>query len=191
MKKDDLLVIGSLILYILSGLEERKRSVYFIVKTAYFAQQKHLAEYGSLLYNDVIKALQFGPAPSTVYDILKLSRGDNSVLNFYTQEEKQYLAEIANNISFNNELFNAKINPDMDYLSVSDIKCLDQSIEKISGMSFNEVCEATHTENGEWKRAFNSRNKKLNEIGIAKEGNATPEMLDYLANNLYINTALS
>lgn len=74
MNQDTAQTIKSVILYIIKNSNEDKRDVYGIVKTAYFAQQNHLAEYGTPIFEDRIAALKFGPVPSFEYDVLNYSR---------------------------------------------------------------------------------------------------------------------
>lgn len=69
--KDDILVIKAVLLYILTHSKDGKRDIYSLVKAAYYAQQNHLARYGTPLFKDCICALPFGPVPSNIYNILK------------------------------------------------------------------------------------------------------------------------
>lgn len=47
--KDDILVIKAVLLYILTHSNDGQRDIYSLVKTAYYAQQNHLAQYGTPL----------------------------------------------------------------------------------------------------------------------------------------------
>ena len=127
MKKDDILTMKAVLLYIIRNSSENRRDVYSIVKTAYYAQQLHFAEWGLPIFNDKISALPFGPVPSTLYNILKLARGDEQE-RFYLQKSGADI--IAEAIGFKDESFSTKEDPDMDYLSESDIECLDKAIAK-------------------------------------------------------------
>lgn len=185
MSIEQVLTLKSVLLYIIRNSRQDRRDVYSIVKTAYFAQQMHLAEFGSPIFEDKISALPFGPVPSAMYDILKIARGDVSVLGF---KSKQILAFASSAIGFSDERFLAKEQPDMDYLSASDIKALDASIRKVSKMSFDEIKATTHGE--AWARAFNSKDKTLDSIAIAREGGACDAMLSYLLSNMELQNAL-
>ena len=48
--KDDILVIKAVLLYILTHSKDGKRDIYSLVKAAYYAQQNHLARYGTPLF---------------------------------------------------------------------------------------------------------------------------------------------
>lgn len=185
MDIEQVFTLKSVLLYIIKNSRPDRRDVYSIVKTAYFAQQIHLAEFGSPLFEDKIAALPFGPVPSAMYDILKIARGDVSVLGF---KSKQILAFASSAIGFSDERFSAKEQPDMDYLSASDIKALDASIKKVSKLSFEDMKTATHGK--EWERAYRSKDKTLDTVAVAREGGACEAMLAYMKSNIELQAAL-
>ena len=175
--KDDILVIKAVLLYILTHSEDGKRDIYSLVKSAYYAQQNHLAQYGTPLFKDCICALPFGPVPSNIYNVLKMARGDFRKLSYHKADD-MHLASDA--IAFKDERYSAKEDPDLDFLSQSDIECLNYGIDKVAGMSFSQIMDDTHGQ--EWSRAFNSRSshKEMDIKNIAKEGNASDDALQYL-----------
>lgn len=175
--KDDILVIKAVLLYILTHSEDVKRDIYSLVKSAYYAQQNHLAQYGTPLFKDCICALPFGPVPSNIYNVLKMARGDFRELNYHMADD-MHLASDA--IAFKDERYSAKEDPDLDFLSQSDIECLNYGISKVARMSFSQIMDDTHGQ--EWNRAFNSRSslKEMDIRNIAKEGNASDDALQYL-----------
>ena len=176
MKKDDILTMKAVLLYIIKNSSENRRDVYSIVKTAYYAQQLHFAEWGLPIFNDKISALKFGPVPSTLYNILKLARGNEQERVFL---QKSGTDKIADAIGFKDESFSYNEEPDMDYLSKSDIECLDKAIAKVARMSFTQIMNDTHGR--EWERAFNeTKDKVMDNLNIAREGGASEAVVDYL-----------
>ena len=175
--KDDILVIKAVLLYILHHSNDGQRDIYSLVKTAYYAQQNHLAQYGTPLFKDCICALPFGPVPSNIYNVLKMASGDSNELNYHRSDD-MHLASDA--INFKSGRYSAKEDPNMDFLSKSDIESLNYGIEKVAKMSFNQIKEDTH--GMEWNRAFNSKSslKEMNLLNIAKEGDASSDALRYL-----------
>ena len=175
--KDDILVIKAVLLYILTHSNDGHRDIYSLVKTAYYAQQNHLAQYGTPLFKDCICALPFGPVPSNIYNVLKMASGDSNELNYHRSDD-MHLASDA--INFKSGRYSAKEDPNMDFLSKSDIESLNYGIEKVAKMSFNQIKEDTH--GMEWNRAFNSKSslKEMNLLNIAKEGDASSDALRYL-----------
>lgn len=177
LKKDEILVIKAVLLYILKRSEDGKRDIYSLVKAAYYAQQNHLAQYGTPLFEDRICALPFGPVPSNIYNVLKMARGDFRELNYHRPDDMHIASDA---IAFENEKYSAKEDPDLDFLSRSDIECLDYGIGKVAGMSFSQIMDDTH--GVEWRRAFDSGSslKEMDVRNIAKEGNASDDALQYL-----------
>ena len=175
--KDDILVIKAVLLYILTHSNDGQRDIYSLVKTAYYAQQNHLAQYGTPLFKDCICALPFGPVPSNIYNVLKMASGDSNELKYHRSDD-MHLASDA--INFKSGRYSAKEDPNMDFLSKSDIESLNYGIEKVAKMSFNQIKEDTH--GMEWNRAFNSKSslKEMNLLNIAKEGDASSDALRYL-----------
>lgn len=78
----------------------------------------------------------------------------------------------------------------MDYLSPSQLDCLDKALNEVGQMDFNEILNTTHQE--EWRRAFNDPNsKEMNPIAIAREAGADDAALEYLKNNIELDKALA
>lgn len=187
MNREDALTLKAVVLYILKNCSGRvSRNVYYIVKAAFVAQQKHLAKYLCPLYEDKITALQFGPVPSSIYDALKIARGDANALYFHRNDDLHLLYD---SISFSDEVFSANEEPDMNYLSPSAIECINEALKEVSAMSFDEIVNATHGE--EWERAYNNPgSKQMNYLAIAKEGGADNTSLSYLKENLELDGLL-
>lgn len=183
---DNLQIIKSVLLYILkNGSDKIRSNVYYIVKTAFFSQQKHLVKYLCPIFKDTIMALKFGPVPSNIYDILKISRGDSKTVKYHSNDE---IALVSQSIAFEDETFLPKEDPDMDYLSPSSIECLDDAIKQVSDMSFDDILSATHGD--EWQRAYNSSGNHIMDIlEIVKEAGIHGDELNYLKENiLYFNS---
>ena len=185
--KDDILTLKAVVLYIIQNSAPEHRDVYSIVKTAFYAQQNQFVQSGVPLFKDEICALPFGPVPSDVYDILKIARGDQSEIEFHRNDG---LIEVATSILFDSERFTTKEKPNMDYLSKSDVEAIDLAIKKVAAMSFDEIMKDTHSQ--EWDKVFNSgKGKKvMDNLNIAREGNASPEMLEYLKEYYALDRAL-
>ena len=58
------------ILYVANKLE--RRDLHKIFKILYFAERKHMQDWGRPIIGDTYIAMDAGPVPSRVYDILKL-----------------------------------------------------------------------------------------------------------------------
>ena len=176
MTKEDVLTIKAVLLYIIKNSGEDRRDVYIIVKNAYYAQQLHFVKWALPIFKDKISALPFGPVPSAIYNILRLSRGEENERRFL---RKNGLDMISDAIGFDNESFYAKENPDIDYLSESDVECLDEAIRKVASMDFGRIVRDTH--GLEWRRAYyETQNKVMDNLNIAREGGAPDDVIEYL-----------
>ena len=101
------------------------------------------------------------------------------------------LSEVSASIGWEDERYFTKEYPDMDYLSESDIQALDEAIERVSKMSFNDILSDTHGK--EWERVFNSKRsgkKVMDPLRIAEEGGADQSTLAYLKEFIELKKAL-
>ena len=182
---DDILKIKAVLLYILQHSGNDRHNVYSVVKTAYYAQQLHFVKWALPLYKDKIAALQFGPVPSTIYDILKMARGDKKVLAYHGNSPLKSVSEA---IGFQDEIFYPTEEADCDVLSQSNIECIAEAIKIVASMDFDEIVADTHGE--EWTRVWNSKTRFMDDIMIAKEGGADESVISYLQEALDLEEML-
>ncbi|MDE6343051.1 MAG: SocA family protein, partial [Muribaculaceae bacterium] len=110
------------ILYVLKQMGGRC-DMHKLCKILYFADREHLSEFGRRITGDTYIAMQYGPVPSCIDDILKALRGDS----FFSSSAE--IKEIKDSMTFENRfIIRGLKNPDLDELSGSDILCLDKSI---------------------------------------------------------------
>lgn len=184
---DRKLKLKAIVLYILENLRPEKRSVYFIVKTAFLAHQRHLASFCVPLLQDEIKALQFGPVPSDVYDVLKIARGEERIKNYHKNDALFIVWEA---IGSSDEMFFAKELPEMGRISPSALQCLREALDMTNAMSFDEVMQTTHQT--EWSRAANDPSGHvMSPLAIALEGGIDKEGLSYLEYSLELDKLLN
>jgi uncharacterized phage-associated protein len=158
----------SVVLFILKNLGGRIDK-HKLFKILYFADQKHLTRYGRTVIGDNYIAMSNGPVPSTLYDAVKSINDDRYSFNLFKKHfsiEKYFIISNAD--------------PDMDELSESDIECLMESIKENAKLSFNRLTQKSH--GAAWENA--RRDAQIPIIWIAKEGNASEEMIQYLQENI-------
>jgi uncharacterized phage-associated protein len=160
------------ILYILEKIGG-KGDFHKIFKVMYFADQKHLTRYGSLITEDQYIAMKNGPVPSMAYDILKALRGQGLHSND-REKFNQYFKLIDN---YNIE---SKIKPDHDELSDAAIKCLDESIIENQDFDFDKLTDKSH--DSAWE--VTTRDCEIQIVEIAKAGGANDALLNYINNSL-------
>jgi uncharacterized phage-associated protein len=112
--------------------------MYRALKVMYLADKLHLGAYGRLIYGEDYYAMSWGPVPSTGYDILKAQRprGASPQVEW---ARSQFVA------GGGHARRPARV-PDLDYLSESDLRCLDEAISTYGGLTFNQLKELTHDE---------------------------------------------
>ena len=107
-------------------------------KILYFSDNEHLSKYGRSIMGDAYVKMDFGPVPTCIYDLLKAVRGDS------------YFASQVNDVRqncfyfVNNKDVMAVAQPDMDYLSKSDVAVLDKYIDMLKNKDFSEVSDVSH-----------------------------------------------
>ncbi|PGH37961.1 MAG: hypothetical protein CRN43_18035 [Candidatus Nephrothrix sp. EaCA] len=140
-----------------------------IFKILYFAEQKHLAKYGCPIIADRYIAMKNGPVPSKIYDFFKALRGDGYAISEAENFCKAF--EITNGY-----IVVGKEEPDFDYLSKSNIGCLEDAIRENHALNFWQLSDKSHDE--AWENAC--RDDEINYIDIAKAGGANDEMIKYI-----------
>ena len=163
------------VLYILQQLGG-KSDMHKIFKTLYFADQSHLSKYGRTITGDVYIAMQYGPVPSKTDDIFKAVRGDSyfhdDELNTYFHFVNKYIVE-------------ANRKADLDYLSESDLECLEEAIERCKDKSFDELTKMSH--GLAWENTRRDRTISFKDI-LREEGD-TEDYVDYIAEKLTLESS--
>lgn len=126
------------VLYILDKMGGRC-DIHKICKILYFADQRHLSLYSRSITGDSYIAMQYGPVPSRVDDMLKAVRGDS----YFSKPE--YIEDLVTAFTFVNKfIVQAKKKPDMEYLSETDVECLDSAIAMCKDKNFAQLTEFSH-----------------------------------------------
>jgi uncharacterized phage-associated protein len=160
------------ILYILNKLSDCRVTcdLHKLSKILYFAEREHLATWGRPVTGDFFVAMQYGPVPSHIYDMVKSARGDSF---FIPQDTYTAYFEV------NGKRIVAKQLPDVDLLPESAQALFDKAIEENCRLSFNELVEKSH--DTAWKEA--AKDDKISYKHMAQEAGASSEMLAYLRHN--------
>ena len=148
-----------------------KSDMHKLCKILYFADQRHLSLYGRSITGDTYIAMQYGPVPSNVDDILKAVRGD-SFFSGYVDELKDKLKELAE--------------PDMDELSESDVECLTYAIDLCHDKSFGQLTDLSH--GMAWTNT--ARDRAISVKDILREAGDEEEYVEYIADQLRLQSAL-
>ena len=115
--------------------------VYGICKLLYLADKTSLEKYGRFIFGETYSAMKEGPAPSNVYDMLKLAA-----------------EEAVNGIKVDGVKVIPMRNADLDYLSESDIECLDQIINVYGNVP--NWYRARDTHDDAWRKTWDERGRR-------------------------------
>jgi uncharacterized phage-associated protein len=143
--------------------------MYAALKVVYFADRMHLEEHGRFIYDETYIAMQHGPVPSAAYDIVK-AQPPACTCDTVAQARAQFSNE-------GNRIVGSR-DPDLDYLSATDLECLDAAIDHYGHMSFDQLRKASHD------KAFlnTDENDAMSDEYIAQFLPNAESVLDYLRN---------
>lgn len=167
------------LLYSLSKLGG-KTDMHKLCKILYFADQKHLSEYGRSITGDTYIAMQYGAVPSCVDDILKALRGDG----FFSDNEE--IAILRKSLHFENRfIIEGTAMPDMEELSLSDVECLDYAIELCRDKNFQELTSFSH--GLAWGNT--RRDREISVKDILREAGDEEAYVEYISDNINLQAS--
>ncbi|WP_298822833.1 Panacea domain-containing protein [uncultured Roseibium sp.] len=123
------------VLFLISEADRLRKfaSQYDIVKSVFLADRRHLNEYGRPITFDRYVAMEHGPVPSSVYDLLK---ADPQTAGFPWSktrcDERIY------------QFSNAARAADDNILSDSDFEALAESFVTVKSLGFHQIRKLTH-----------------------------------------------
>jgi uncharacterized phage-associated protein len=164
--EDKFAIIVNSLTYILSKFNGNTTGVHKLFKILYFAEQKHLSLYGRDITGDEYHAFQYGPVPTNAYNIVKASRQENVedlLLNVFSKHFKSR----GRNVTALKEI-------DFDWLSNSEIRCLDESIAENMNLTFDALTTKSH--DSAWDEAYPVMYSK----NIAQAGGANEDIIEYI-----------
>jgi len=156
---------------------------YRLFKILYLSERNHLANWGSKIIMDNFVAMDKGPVPTELYDLVK---GNNV-------EGEDFLKMFNNAVSYPSTIkYGLKANrkADEDYLSESEKEEIDKAIPIIQNESFGKIKEEAHDK--AWFNAFykSEYNRTLKPSEMAEVAGASKEMTDYVNEGICLINAL-
>ena len=180
--------IKAVVLYVLQSFKEGVDYIK-LFKIMYFAQRKYLATYGLPVVEDTFKARPLGPVPSLTYKVVKMVENGDSMT------ECPDLVEFAQSLRVDkNQMVYATVTPDLDYIAVMERKVLDETIAQYRDISSEQLSELSHDSIYDQvvERMKDDPQKDVYTlIDIARSGNASDEMIEYLREKQIIKKALA
>lgn len=119
---------------------------YYLGKVLYFADRDHCIDWGRTITGDRYVAMDHGPVPSRIYDMLKYGSGEEDEILDYLNV-RVYFAVTGNKIhvqSYGKNEFPA--------LSSTDIEYLERALAFCRRLAFSELREVSHKELS-WRKA--------------------------------------
>jgi len=164
--------IISVIAYTTARLKKiREVDLIYLFKILYFADKEHIKNYGRPILEDNYVAMANGPVPSFVYDLIKGIRGDGIKTEKY---QKFYDAFTV----YNNFFIDNKIEPDLDFISKSDIDCINLAIDTYGNWDSDRLSSESHDE--AWKKAYHSYDNVMKLEDVVRATGANEELIKYI-----------
>lgn len=157
---------------------------YHAFKILYFAEMKHLAKWGSGIVPDEFCALKYGPVPTRLYDAVKELNHPRMILSEELSEVIQFAGEDAPNVLLPKREANLK------FLSKSEIEALEQSIEENESLTFGQLMRKSHDEAWEEANRRTNGTNVISPVSMARVLNADDAMLEYIEEQMQIESAL-
>lgn len=122
------------LLYVANRVQ--RKDFHKIFKIIYFADRQHLADWGRPITGDTYIAMEAGPVPSRLYDMLKIVRGDS-----YMPDSEG----LGRYFQIDNWMYvNPLVDSDLNKLSANEQEALLEAINKYAMLSYDEIKEKSH-----------------------------------------------
>lgn len=126
---------------------------YHVVKTCFVADKLHLNKYGRPVFGDIYIAMEYGPVPSYVLDVINTNKRNVS-------DDEMNKINLSIQILSDNKrkLIYPKKIADANYFSGTELECLNAALTMVRNMTLDELKVMTHKEKS-WNNAWNKRRK--------------------------------
>lgn len=175
--KDQILKIKAVVEYILQQFSNGVDYIH-LFKIMYFAQEEHLAIYGTPLMDESFVARKHGPVPSLTYKVLRVAEGK---IVDATGELTSFVSDLTLCSIGGHQVVRVKNNVcDLDELSNSNIRILDKWINKCKDLESFDLSELSH--DAAWQKAVRQTERtgedtKISLYDMAAAGGASKDML--------------
>jgi hypothetical protein len=123
------------------------RTLHSVFKALYAAEKLHLSRYADTMVGDRFIAIEYGPVPSALYDLLKALSGGRRA----SSVDPERARSAARFLEVSGYHVRAKADPDRDELSDAAVECLDDAIRELAGMTYGQRVDWSH--DAAWRRA--------------------------------------
>ena len=144
------------ILYVAQHL--KPASLHSISKILYLADKRHLQYFGRLICGDRYIAMEYGPVPSAIYNMMKVADDRETIDADWDAIIKESLRVVGG------RYVKPKRKINKDVLSESEIECLEHTVKKYGRKTFGQLTDVTHDD--AWKSA--DQNQSISLVAIAQ-----------------------
>lgn len=145
-------------------------TLHSISKILYLADKRHLHDYGRLICGDRYVAMEYGPVPSAIYNMMKVADGratidvdwDGLIKDAFEVRCGRYLQPKREANAF--------------LLSDSERICITKTVEQHGSKTFGQLTDITH--DAAWKAS--GQNQSISVEAMASTLPKANELLDYL-----------
>lgn len=116
----------------------RQPTMHSIAKMLYLADKKHLQQYGRLICGDRYIAMEYGPVPSAIYNMMKVPAGRCQI----DPDADEIIVESFAIAHGRNVI--PKRQADAALLAESEIACIEDTIQEHGAKSFGQLTDLTH-----------------------------------------------
>jgi len=165
------------LLYVANRVQ--RKDFHKIFKVIYFADRQHLADWGRPITGDTYIAMEAGPVPSRLYDMLKIVRGDSYMIDteglgqYFQVENWMYVCPLQD--------------ADLNKLSANEQEALSNAITQYASLSYDEIKEKSH--DVAWRST--ARDFAINWDNIALEAGLDGEELECINEFAKLKAALN
>jgi uncharacterized phage-associated protein len=116
-----------------------------ISKMFWYADKLHLERYGFIVSEDTYHAMKNGPVPSHIYNMMKYAAGKEDI------PASDKFRAVRTSMSIKNDGWTVvpMREPNMDFLSESEIECFEDAMREHGHKSFSQLSDETH--DSAWK----------------------------------------
>jgi uncharacterized phage-associated protein len=143
-----------IIIFIAKKLKEP--TLHSISKMTYLADKLHLDQYGRMMCGDKYIAMEYGPVPSAIYDMMKVADKRKSIDIDWDEKIAEAIEVLKGRYVI------PKREYDKNLLSDSEIECISETISNYGDKSFGELTDITH--DSAWKSCDQNETISLNAI---------------------------
>lgn len=126
------------IMYVASKVQDP--TFHKISKMFWFADKLHTERYGFPLSEDTYHAMENGPVPSVIYDLMKLGAGKIQKMSGVETS----MVRDAIGVKTDGKTVVTKRAPNLDFLSEAEIECLNDAMRKHGFKSYKQLSNETH-----------------------------------------------